>query len=216
VSVKSVSGCCGSAPIRAPLRPSSSVVRDLSPAPRVSPPEGGPRQQSVRARRPSCHLPDHPGGRLQVSKSVRTSARASVPALSVSSPRRASSRHLRVRSSRHLLDLTKVHRRSAPFGSARNHHQIDLCSRQFNCSIASRACFSLLSPEPVLAKSQTAWQARRLTRHRRLPRRWGWRSAVRGRAGSGLLGRSRLPPIRRQNERIVQYLWRPAGRWSGR
>ena len=26
----------------------------------------------------------------------------------------------------------------------------------------------LLSPEPVLAKSQTAWQARRLTRHRRL------------------------------------------------
>eukprot|EP01046_Picozoa_sp_COSAG06_P073454 COSAG06_NODE_21973_length_738_cov_5.528951_1_plen_164_part_01 len=131
MSVKSVSGCCGSAPIRAPLRPSSSVVRDLSPAPRVSPPEGGPRQQSVRARRPSCHLPDHPGGRLQVSKSVRTSARASVPALSVSSPRRASSRHLRVRSSRHLLDLTKVHRRSAPFGSARNHHQIDLCSRQF-------------------------------------------------------------------------------------
>ena len=87
--VKSVSGCCGSAPIRAPLRPSSSVVRDLSPAPPVSPPEGGPRQQSVRARRPSCHLPDRPGGCLQVSKSVRTSARASVPTLSVSSPRRA-------------------------------------------------------------------------------------------------------------------------------
>ena len=89
MSVKSVSGCCGSAPIRAPLRPSSSVVRDLSPAPPVSPPEGGPRQQSVRARRPSCHLPDRPGGCLQVSKSVRTSARASVPTLSVSSPRRA-------------------------------------------------------------------------------------------------------------------------------
>ena len=78
MSVKSVSGCCGSAPIRAPLRPSSSVVRDLSPAPPVSPPEWGPRQQSVRARRPSCHLPDHPGGRLQASEDLgsRLSPRA--------------------------------------------------------------------------------------------------------------------------------------------